>query len=383
MSRSDLPGTLPALLVGERLGALRARCIDAEVTSVLLTDLTNIRYLTGFTGSAAKLVLTPEAALLVSDGRYAGQAAAQLEASGVHECVELVIGRPAAQDAAVAALLRGQRVGLEADSISWADALQWSERLGEANVIAVSELLTPLRSVKDAGEVARIEAASTIADAALADCRSLLGERPTELEFARELDHRMLTTGAEALSFETICASGPNAALPHARPTNRRVGAGDLVIVDFGAVVDGYHSDMTRSFVIGDPSDEAASLLTAVGASQELGVRAVHAGATCAEVDAACRSHLEQAGYGDEFVHGTGHGVGLVIHEAPWVNSTSTTELVPGHVVTVEPGVYRPGLGGVRIEDTVLVTTDGARRLTVAPKDPVVDVGRATSNSRK
>ncbi len=374
--------SLPTIDHAPRLSAVRERCEALGVDAAVVTDLTDVRYLTGFTGSAGQLAIVGDRVVLTSDGRYGAQIIAQLAGSGLDDVVEVVIGRPGEQDAALAELLAGDcRVGLQADLISWAAAEAWRERLPGAEVVALSDLLGPLRAVKDPGEVARIEAAASITDGALATCLAVLAARPTELDFARELDRRILDAGAEALSFETIVASGPNGALPHARPSNRTISAGELVVVDVGAVVDGYHSDMTRTFVVGEPDSEAAAMLDAVLAAQDRGVAAVRPGATCAEVDQACRSYLEDLGLGEEFVHGTGHGVGLVIHEAPWVNANSDTELVPGHVVTVEPGVYRAGFGGVRIEDTVLVTADGARRLTAAPKAPVIDTGSGTGRN--
>jgi Xaa-Pro aminopeptidase len=229
-----------------------------------------------------------------------------------------------------------------------------------------------LRRRKDPGEVARMQAAAAIADAALAAMRHRLGERPTEREFAMELDWTMRRLGADDVSFETICASGPNGAKPHARPGTRHIDDGDLVVLDFGALVDGYHSDMTRSFAIGEVDDTRRRMLEVVAAAQQAGVETVAAGVDCAGVDAVCRQIIEDAGWGDAFVHSTGHGVGLDIHEQPRVAATSEETLETGWVVTVEPGVYLPEHGGVRIEDTVLVTDDGCRPLTGSPKHPTV-----------
>ena len=366
-----MTSALPSMDRAARWAKLREAMATASLDATLFSDAPALRYLCGFTGSAGQLLVTADAAVFTSDGRYSEQARSQL-AQAALEQVEIVIDRPGGQDAAVATALGAGRVGIDPATVTWARAQEWIERLEGGDVVAVPDLLAPLRALKDDGEIARIEAAAGIADAALATCRPLLGDGVTEIEFALELDRTMLSTGAEELSFATICASGPNAALPHARPSDRRIVPGDLVVVDFGAVVDGYHSDMTRSFVIGDPDEQSAAMLDAVTEAQALGVAAVAPGRTCAEIDSVCRERLAEAGLAEEFVHGTGHGVGLVIHEAPWVNSTSDTELQVGHVVTVEPGVYRPGFGGVRVEDTVVVTPDGARPLTAAPKEPVI-----------
>ena len=201
--------------------------------------------------------------------------------------------------------------------------------------------------------------------------RDLL-DGPTEVEFALELDTAMRRLGAEDVSFETIVATGANGAKPHHRPSRDRIAEGDLVVVDFGALVDGYHSDMTRTLAVGEITDERARMLEVVLESQDAGVQAVRAGVSAVSVDEVCRSVIDDAGLGDAFLHSTGHGVGLDIHEEPRVSARSAATLVTGHVVTVEPGVYLPELGGVRIEDTVLVTDDGCDRLTLTPKDPAV-----------
>jgi Xaa-Pro aminopeptidase len=224
--------------------------------------------------------------------------------------------------------------------------------------------------VKDDGEVARIEAACRIADDALAAVRPRLWDGLTEADFARALESAMFERGAEALSFSTIVGSGPNGALPHHDAARRRIEPGDLVVVDFGAMVDGYHSDMTRTFVVGEPTADQARLLTAVTEAQAAGAAAVAPGVATTDVDARCREVLDGYGLGELFHHGTGHGVGLVIHEAPMLGRTSTGVLEAGNVITVEPGVYVAGLGGVRVEDTLAVTADGARPLTSFPKDP-------------
>jgi Xaa-Pro aminopeptidase/Xaa-Pro dipeptidase len=212
--------------------------------------------------------------------------------------------------------------------------------------------------------------AASIADAALAEVLPLLGERRREDEVALALDTAMRRLGAEDRAFETIVASGPNAAKPHARPTQRRIAAGDPVVVDFGAIFSGYRSDMTRTFCVGgEPSGTLARVFEVVGEAQAAGVAVVRAGVSAADVDRACRDLIADAGWKDAFEHGTGHGVGLDIHEAPAVGPGSTAILAAGVVVTVEPGVYLAGIGGVRVEDTVVVTEDGCHTLTRFPKD--------------
>ncbi len=354
-----------------RAGRLRERLADAGCDALLVTNLVNVRYLTGFTGSAALLAVLADELVFVSDGRYGEQAAGQLGAAGVDARIEIT-GTDQRQRL-VAAFAGVARIGLEADAVTWAAQRRYAaDWFPDAEMIATEGLVDGLREVKDDGEVARIEAAATVADTALANVGPRLLEGPTEEEFGLELDTEIRRLGASGTSFETIVAAGPNGAMPHHRPGPRRLAEGDLVVIDFGAVVDGYCSDMTRTFVLGDPTATQARMLEVVGTSQAAGVAAVAPGVACRGVDDACRQVVGDAGWGDAFLHGTGHGVGLEIHEAPRVTATSDATLVAGHVVTVEPGVYLPEHGGVRVEDTVVVTAEGCRALTRAPKDPVL-----------
>jgi Xaa-Pro aminopeptidase len=226
--------------------------------------------------------------------------------------------------------------------------------------------------VKDDGEVARVRAACAIADDALAATLPMLQDQPSERDFALRLEFAMRERGASGVSFDAIVASGPNGAKPHARPSDRKIVPNELVVIDFGCIVEGYCSDMTRTVSVGDPGPDARHLWDTVLLSQQAGRAAVAVGVECSAVDKACRDIIDDAGWGEAFVHGTGHGVGLEIHEDPRVAATSSGTLAPGHVVTVEPGVYLPGVGGVRIEDTVVVTADGPIALTEFPKDLVL-----------
>jgi Xaa-Pro aminopeptidase len=367
------PDNLPPMDVAGRVDRLRRELGEAGCDALVVSDLTNIRYLTGFTGSAALVLVSADELLFVSDGRYQTQSADQLGAAGVDARIEIVAADPDAVVADAAAVLGATRLGLESQSVTWAQHRRWaSDLFRSGELVPTAGLVEELRLVKDAGEAARIRAACAIADAALAQVRPRLLEGPTEVEFALELDATMKRLGAEDVSFDTIVAAGPNGAKPHHRPSGRRIEEGDLVVIDFGALVDGYHSDMTRTVAVGDVGAERSRMLGVVLESQDAGVQAVRAGAHASEVDAVCRAVIDDAGWGEAFLHSTGHGVGLDIHEEPRVSSRSAATLVAGHVVTVEPGVYLPGLGGVRIEDTVLVTEDGCDRLTLTPKDPAV-----------
>jgi Xaa-Pro aminopeptidase len=359
--------------VSARADRLRDRFDDADVDALLVTRLPNIAYLTGFTGSAGMLLVAPGELVFVTDGRYAEQSAEQLGAAGVPARIEVRVTQAAQRDAVSEAAGDYARLGLEAHGVTWAQQRAFaSEWFPDAELVATEHLVEDLRRVKEAAEVARIRTACAIADEALAVVVPRLTERATEQEVALALELEMRARGASGTSFDTIVASGPNSVKPHARPTPRRIGRGETIVVDFGCVVDGYCSDMTRTFSVGDPGPDASRVYDVVRTAQRRGRDAVIAGAGCAQVDKACRDVIDAAGWGDAFVHGTGHGVGLEIHEAPRVAATARDTLDAGYVVTVEPGVYLPGTGGVRIEDTVAVTDEGIEVLTGFPKDFVL-----------
>ena len=356
-----------------RLDRVRAALDAAACDALLVTSLTNIRYLTGFTGSAGLLLVERDGAVLATDGRYKFQSAEQLAAAGLDARIE--VGAIEAQrDALVREAAGIARLGLEAGSVTWARQRSFAEDwFVDAELLPTLGVVEALRRVKDDEELALMARAAQVADEALAAVKPMLLEGPTEAEFGLALDTEMRRRGATGPSFETIVASGPNAAKPHARPSERHIERGELVVLDFGALVSGYCSDMTRTVCVGEPRSAVLTrMVEVVGEAQRRGVAVVRPGATGIEVDRACREFIAEAGWSDAFLHGTGHGVGLDIHEAPWVGPTSSDTLAPGHVVTVEPGVYLPEHGGVRIEDTVVVTEDGCYPLTHTPKDLIL-----------
>jgi Xaa-Pro aminopeptidase len=366
-------GPLPALDVAERIGRLRELFPEAGIDALFVTRLVNIRYLTGFTGSAALLLVGPDEVLFVSDGRYRDQSADQLTAAGVEARIEIsgTEQKKIVHDAAQAKAYG--RVGLEAQGVTWSQQRSFAgEWFPGAELVPTEGLIEGIRRVKDAGEVARIHAACSIADAAFKNVSGRLRDRPTELEFGLDLEFEMRRLGASAMSFEPIVAAGPNGAKPHARPSERRIEPGELLVLDFGCIVDGYCSDMTRTVSVGDPGPEARRMYDVVLEAQSAGREAVRQGVEASAVDKACRDVIAEAGWADAFLHGTGHGVGLEIHEDPRVSATGRGTLAAGYVVTVEPGVYLTGIGGVRIEDTVVVTPDGCEILTASPKDLVL-----------
>ncbi|MFJ6675647.1 M24 family metallopeptidase [Actinosynnema sp. NPDC091369] len=355
-----------------RRAALRATLRDRELDALLVTNLLNVRYLTGFTGSNAALLVradADEAAVFCTDGRYLTQAAAQVPD------LERVIDRPCDVALVERAVKAGAgRIGFESGhvTVDGLDAL--ADAAAGAELVRAADLVERLRLVKDDAEVEALRMACAAADRALADLIEHGGLRPgrTEREIARELESRMLDHGAAGPSFESIVAAGAHSAVPHHRPTDAVVRDGDFVKLDFGALVDGYHSDMTRTLVVGRAADWQRELYQLVAAAQAAGRAALGVGTPFADVDAAARGVIEEAGRGDEFLHGLGHGVGLQIHEAPALSKAGDGTLLPGMAVTVEPGVYLAGKGGVRIEDTLVVREGAPELLTLTTKELVV-----------
>jgi len=352
--------------------ARRDRLRDAlsDVDAVLVTDLVNVRYLSGFTGSNGAVLVWAEPGeqrrdAISTDGRYTVQVGEQAGD------LPLVPGRAVAsvllQEAAGAG---ARRVAIEADSVTVAADAALREAVPDVDLVASTGLVERLREVKDSGEVDAIAAACAVGDAALAQLVAAGAIAPgrTEREVARDLEWAMYAHGAAAIAFETIVAAGANSAVPHHRPTDAPLAEGDFVKIDFGAVVDGYHSDMTRTFVLSHAQPWQREIYELVARAAHAGREAARAGVAAADVDAAARAVIADAGHGEDFVHGLGHGVGLQIHEAPSVGATAAGTLLDGAVVTVEPGVYLPGRGGVRIEDTVVVSDGPCRILTAADR---------------
>ena len=322
--------------------------------AMLVTDLVNVRYLTGFTGSnAALLVFTDsDRAVLATDGRYRTQAARQ--APDVELLIERACGPALARLAGADGVTR---LGFESHVVTYDGFTQLARVATGVELVRAAGTVEALREVKDAGELALLRLACEAADAALDDLVACGGLRPgrTEKEVGRELESRMLDHGADGVSFETIVAAGANSAIPHHRPTDAVLAEGDFVKIDFGALVAGYHSDMTRTFVLAPLAHWQRDLYDLVATAQRAGREALMPGACLKDVDAASRQVIADAGFAEQFGHGLGHGVGLQIHEAPGISAASAGTLLAGSTVTVEPGVYLPGQGGVRIEDTLVV----------------------------
>lgn len=341
---------------------VREACPGAE--GFLVTSLANVRYLTGFTGSNGVLLLTEDAAVLGTDGRYVVQ--------GAEQCPDLPLHVDRATVVALASAWAGRGpLAVEADHLTvsaWRDV---EAALG-GPALETRGLVESGRSVKDAEELAFIERACAISDAALASILPRVAAGTTERQIARWLEAAMFEHGADELSFATIVAGGPHSAKPHHEPGDRPLETGDFLLIDFGAAVGGYHADQTRTFVLGTPAAWQTEIHAVVTQAQEAGRSAAVAGAELVAVDAAARSIVTEAGYGDCFDHGLGHGVGLEIHEAPFFSTRATGILPAGSPVTIEPGIYLPGRGGVRIEDTIVVGEGPSRSLTRSRRDLVV-----------
>jgi Xaa-Pro aminopeptidase len=340
--------------------------LPAEGVDVLLvTSLVNVRYMTGYTGSNGLALIGPQTRVFVTDFRYVEQAEQEVDQTYDRRRDQLEL-----LDAVEKALPEGElRLGFDDANVTVRQHARLRELLPErVELVKAGGLIERLRAVKEPGEIERIREATRVGDVALAQLleQGLAGR--TERELATALEQAMMRHGASRPSFESIVAAGPHGALPHATPRDVEVGRGELVVIDWGAELDGYCSDCTRTVATGEPGSEAREVYQLVLEAQLAGVEAVRAGAGGRQVDAAARQVIEAAGHGDHFGHGLGHGVGSEIHEAPRLSMRSEDELHTGNVVTVEPGVYLAGKFGVRIEDLLVVDNGGSEILTSLDK---------------
>ncbi len=348
-----------------RRAAAARHVAAAGADAALITYGPNVRYLTGLASSNAAVLLPAEGtAILATDSRYA--LAAQRDSPDL----ELVIER--FLEAALAARMaaRGQRtVAFEAHEMTVERHAELTAKAGGVRLVPFGRTIEELRTVKDPSELELLATACRISDQAIADVFARIRPGLTERQLAAALDRRMVELGAERPAFDTIVASGPNGALPHHVPTDRPMRRGDLITMDFGAAYGGYHADMTRTVALGEPAGWQREIYELVAAAQRAGIEAARPGAQVADVDAAARDLIRDAGHGEHFGHGLGHGVGLEVHEAPTIGYSRTGKLTNRIPVTVEPGVYLPGRGGVRIEDILVVGADGTGLLTTTTRD--------------
>lgn len=351
----------------KRRAGLDATLDELELDALLVTRLVNVRYLTGFTGTNGQLLALRGGGVFLTDSRYEGQSGRQ-----VPDLERQIYPRGLATALADACRSHAvKRLGFEASGVTFKT---WREmdRVEGIGLTATEDVVERLRWIKDLEELALIERAQDAADDAFERVTNKLAEGMTERDVAFELEIAMRDSGAEALGFPTIAAFGENAAEPHHGPTDRPLARGDVVKLDFGARVQGYHSDMTRTVAFGDPGPQLREIHALVLRAQEAGAAAVRAGARGGDADSAARSVIEEAGFGEQFGHSLGHGIGLEVHEGPTLRDGGDDVLPEGTVVTLEPGVYMPGLGGVRIEDMVVVGADGCRALPKTTKELLV-----------
>lgn len=363
-----------------RLEGVRRRLDDEKVDAFLITNLTNIRYLTGFTGTNAYLLVTLKFARFYSDGRYAVQASRQVTGSEVTICpshaeVAEALSRTVKDE-------RFGRVAYESTHVTVASrGTHWEPPPGldkvmsylvGAEAVPAAGWVEKLREVKDAAEIASMRAAAELGDAGFMHTLEKIKPGVTERELALDLEFFLRSQGSEGMSFDPIVAAADSSALPHAQPTDRPVESGRFVLLDFGCIVDGYCSDMTRTVVVGSADDRHRAVYQTVLAAQTAGLAAAGPDVPCGDVDRAARRVIEEAGYPEAFMHGLGHGVGLEIHEAPSLKTGRGEPLESGHVITVEPGAYFEGWGGVRVEDLAAVTEDGLDVLSQAPRELIV-----------
>lgn len=350
----------------QRLGSLRAALAEAGLDAVYLRNLVNIRYLTGFRGTFAHLIVDRDKALFVTDGRYAEIA------EGVVRDAKIEILPLRDADAFFRALFRREAyrsLGFEGTlTVDEHAVLRRVTRGAGTHLEREPGLVGRLRAVKDKGEVRLIRKAARIADRMMEEAFAAARKGTPERDIVRIIRRTAEDLGAEGVSFDPIVAGGPNASRPHHKPATRRLRAGDMITIDLGAIVDGYCSDLTRNPALGRASKRFEQIYSVCLEAQKAALAACRNGARGSDVDAVAREIIATAGFGEYFNHGTGHGVGLEIHEAPRLSAASKDVLREGNVVTVEPGIYIPGFGGVRIEDLVLVTADKPRILSRAPK---------------
>jgi Xaa-Pro dipeptidase len=350
-----------------RRDALRTRLASSGADGALVTRLVNVRYLTGFTGSSGALFITPDEAVLATDGRYIVQSERQAP-----DVERAIVGAPAYALAERAAKAGVKTLAYESHDVTVDLYETLTAAAGEVSFTKIDRAVEALRAVKDEDEIALLREACAVADRAFARLLPNVRAGRTEIEVARELEALMIAEGGGGPSFETIVASGPNSAVPHHRPTERVLAAGEFVKFDFGSVYQGYHSDMTRTVALAPLADWQREVYDLVAASQAAGRDALAIGAVCGEIDKVSRDVIAGAGHGDDYTHSLGHGVGLEIHEAPTLRPGATDTLADRTPVTVEPGVYLAGRGGVRIEDTLVVRAEGPELLTTTTKDLLV-----------
>ncbi|MBO0419648.1 M24 family metallopeptidase [Vagococcus fluvialis] len=350
-----------------RVNNLREQMKSEGISSFLITSPYNLRYLTGFTGTTGLALIGLEEAFFITDFRYTEQAAKQCVGFEIVKNVGPILE-------VVADLVESKNIenlGFEESFVPFKQYVEL-EGLLEVDLIPVSGMVEELREVKDEEEIAIVEKACEIADKAFSHILTYIKPGMTEIQVANELDFYMRSLGASSVSFETIVASGLRSAMPHGVASEKVIEQGDMITIDFGCYYNGYVSDMTRTISLGEPSDKLREIYNVVKEAQQKVLDVAKPGMTGVELDAVARDYIASKGYGEAFGHSTGHGIGLEIHEGPNVSKLAEKAFVPGNIITNEPGIYLPGIGGVRIEDDMLVTENGIKRLTHSEKELII-----------
>ncbi|MBD7983181.1 aminopeptidase P family protein [Sporosarcina sp. Sa2YVA2] len=350
-----------------KLVKLREMLKEKGIDALLVTNSYNRRYITGFTGSAGVAIVSADDAVFITDFRYTEQAAVQVKDFRIVKHEKTIIEEVAAQvkDMGI------KKLGFEKDDLSYGMFEMYDEKV-DAELIPVSGIVEKLRLVKTEDEIEVLKQAAKIADDAFAHICTFIKPGVTELQVSNELEMFMRNEGATSSSFDIIVASGERGALPHGVASDKVIQSGELVTLDFGALYNGYISDITRTVAVGEVSEKLKEIYEVTRFAQELALEQIKSGMTGIEADAIARDHIKSKGYGEAFGHSTGHGIGLEVHESPALSFRSETKLEPNMAVTVEPGIYLPGIGGVRIEDDIIITKDGNYRLTHSPKELII-----------
>lgn len=347
-----------------KLTKLRKLLVEKELDALFVTSGYNRRYMTGFTGTAGVAIISNDDAVFITDFRYMEQAADQIKDFRIVQHEKTIIEEVAQQ----VEQMKVQRLGFEKEDLTFGMYELYKSKV-TAELIPTAGLVEKLRIIKTPEELEVLKQAAKIADDAFTHICGFIKAGMTELEVANELEFFMRKQGATSSSFDTIVASGIRGALPHGVATDKKIETGELVTLDYGALYNGYISDITRTVAVGEPSEKMREIYEITLTAQKLAVEGIKPGMTGIQADAIARDYIASKGYGDAFGHSTGHGIGLEVHEAPGLSFRSETVLEPNMTVTAEPGIYLPGIGGVRIEDDLVITENGCERLTHCTKE--------------
>ncbi|GEQ32139.1 Xaa-Pro aminopeptidase [Marinilactibacillus psychrotolerans] len=350
-----------------RVDNIQKKLKEKQIDALLITSNYNLEYASGFTGTTGLSVITEDKAFFVTDFRYTEQAAKQAEGFEIIQNIGSIYDE-------VAKIIKNEkisRLGFEENHVTYA-TYQSVKELFNCSLVPVSTLIEELREIKDRNEIDLIQKAISITEAAFEHILSNIKPGMSEIKVANELDFFMREKGASGVSFDTIVASGVRSAMPHGVASDKLIETGDMITIDFGCYYKGYVSDMTRTFALGDPGEKLKRIHQIVLEANQKVTEAAKAGVTGAYLDSIARNYITEQGYGDAFGHSTGHGIGLEVHEGPGINFKNNQPLVVGNVITNEPGIYIPGLGGVRIEDDLLITEEGNRNLMQSSKELII-----------